>query len=93
MSKPQQTPKDTPVREEERGGDPSGEWAIETGVFNRTADIEYAETLSKGLSLADEVKAPKKAPDERASSVGAPVSDPYNQVTATQPGSCPTGEA
>jgi hypothetical protein len=87
MAKPQQTPTDRSVLEKERGGDPSGEWATETGVFNRTLDIEYAETLSKGLSLADEANAPKKAPDEGACSLGAPESDPYNQVTATQPGS------
>ena len=86
MAKPPQTPKDSSVLEE-RGGDPSGEWATETGVFTRSLDSEYAETLSKGLSLADEAKAPKEAAGERASSAGVPESDPYNQVTAPQPGS------
>jgi len=87
MAKPQQTPKDNSLLEEERDGDPSGEWATETGVFTRTADLEYAETLSNGLSLADEPNAPMEAPGARASSVGASESDPYNQVTATQPSS------
>jgi hypothetical protein len=86
MAKPEQTPKDCSVLEE-RGGDPSGEWATETGVFTRTLDKEYVETLSQGLSLAEEAKAPKEATGERASSAGAPESDPYNQGTAPQPGS------
>jgi hypothetical protein len=87
--KPPPTPTEDSLPEEDRG-DPSGEWAITTGVFQRALDVEHVETLSKGLSLADEPNAPRKAPGEKPSSEGAPESDPYNRVTATQPDSTGT---
>jgi hypothetical protein len=91
--KPLQTPTEDSVLEDsvpEDRGDPSGEWAIATGVFQRALDMEHVETLSKGLSLADEADSPPSAPVDRASSEGAPHSDPYNHATATHPGSTTT---
>lgn len=87
MAKPPQMPSERLAPQQDRDGDASGEWAIETGVFSRTADMEYAETLSKGLSLAEEPKAPPEAPGKGASRAAAPDNNPYDQASAPQPGS------
>ena len=84
-TKPQKTSAEESVPEER--GDPTGEWAVATGVFQRALDMEHVETLSKGLSLADEPDPPARAMVDEASSEGASHSDPYNQETAIQPGS------
>lgn len=89
-NKPQPAPTETPDQDDERG-DPSGEWAIATGVFQRALDKDHVDALSKGLSLADEPDAPKKAlrpaPVEKDSSQGTAESHPYDQVTGAQPDS------
>ena len=92
-NKPQPAPTESSILEEERG-DPSGEWAIETGVFQRALDMDHVETLSKGLSLADDPeepkRAPKEAPVEKDSSHGSAENHPYEQVTGPRPDSTAT---